>query len=569
MRTLRIGSLILVVAALLAVSVVASGCGTSDGIWNGNASVQTIHGPVQGFKYEDTYFWKAIPYAKPPVGELRWKAPRDPEPWSEPLEAKEFCSQCPQPTITDLFSGTTSITGVEDCLYLNVWRPQSNEGDLPVYFWIHGGGNSVGTASYDGYDGNDIARQSEMVVVTANYRLGPLGWFTHPALRGGQAGDELDDSGNYGTLDLIKALEWVRDNIQAFGGNPENVTIAGESAGAINVFSLLISERAQGLFHRAIAQSGMPVATSVAVGEESAEEVIVNLMVNDGTAPNTQAARAFLDQQPNEETEAYLRSKTPAQLLAGYESTGFGMISFPFNFKEGTVLPGTGFDVLETGEYPNKVPIILGSNKEETKLFLFMDPAFEGEDELYQEVTTATSDLWKAAGVDEVARQLRSHSDQPGVYVYQFLWGAQDDAGQSVIPGTWGFDLGACHALDVPFFFGNDFFLDPLLSPAVFTDENRPGREALSDAMMAYVAHFARTGDPNLPDGGLPEWKPWINVDGEPKCILLDADLEATDIAMSNIELTKSSVIAETDPEVLEFIDSLDAQFILQFTDLE
>ncbi|GAJ18740.1 unnamed protein product, partial [marine sediment metagenome] len=150
------------------------------------------------------------------------------------------------------------------------------------------------------------------------------GWFTHPALRSGQSGDELDDSGNYGTLDLIKALEWVRDNIQAFGGNPENVTIAGESAGAINVFSLLISDRAEGLFHRAIAQSGMPVASPLAVGEESAEEAIANLMVNDATAANKQAARAFLNQQSDEEIEAYLRSKTPAQLLAGYENTGFG-----------------------------------------------------------------------------------------------------------------------------------------------------------------------------------------------------------------------------------------------------
>lgn len=566
-RTFRLVSLLLV-AILLAVSIVGYGCSNASATWTGNATVDTLYGPVQGFEYQGTWTWKAIPYARPPVGDLRWKAPQDPEPWTEPRRETSFCSSCPQYAVAELTGSAASVVGSEDCLYLNVWRPQSKEQDLPVYFWIHGGGNSLGTASTDAYDGTGIARESNLVVVTMNYRIGPLGWFTHPTLRSGGPGSELDASGNYGTLDLVKALEWVHDNIAAFGGDPDNVTIAGESAGAINVFSLLISPPASGLFHRAIAQSGMPVATPVADGDASAREVLANLLVDDGTASDAGAADALLGQMSDTEIADYLRSKTPGQLLAGYESTVFGMISLPFIFEDGTVIPQSGFDTLDTGEYPNKVPVILGSNKEETKLFLFMDPAFQGRDALFQKVASATSDLWKAIGVDELARRLRAQPDQPGVYVYQFLWGSRGDIGQSVIPDPWGFKLGACHYMDVPFFFGSDIFI-PILDSAVFTQANRPGREALSRAMMAYAARFARTGDPNLAGGDLPWWQPWTNAPGEPKCMLLDADLQAARLTMSDIELTRAGVIAATDPAVFRLLDSLAARFILRFVELQ
>jgi len=529
--------------------------------WTGDATVQTLYGPVKALEDKDTtWAWKAIPYAKPPVGALRWKAPQDPDPWNVTREETEFSSECSQYDIAN------SVIGSEDCLDLNVWRPQSGETNLPVYFWIHGGGNSGGTASYEGYNGANIASKSNMVVVTANYRLGPLGWFTHSSLRSGEPGDEIDDSGNYGTLDLIKALTWVQDNIEAFGGDPANVTIAGESAGAINVFSLLISPLAENLFHKAIAQSGIPISNPLADGEESARTVILKLLENDGTAVDQVTAQTYLEGMSDAEVEAYLRSKSPAELLAGYESATFGMIAFPFIFEDGTVIPDTGFDTLAKGTYPSKVPIIIGSNKDETKLFLFMEPSFLGKDELYQTVASFTSDLWKAIGVDEVARKLRATADQPDVYVYQFLWGAKQDVGEGVIPDPWGARLGAFHGLDIPFFFGGDNFFEPITS-LIFTEENRPGREALSDTMMAYVAQFARTGNPNEPGGGLTEWKPWTNVASEPKIILFDADKDATNIVMSSLELTESGVRAELEPGVLEALDPETLQFLLQFVE--
>ncbi len=558
-------SLSLLLALLLAVLplVGAVGCGVNEtgpaalSSWTGDAAVGTLYGPVTGFEdTADTWVWKAIPYAEPPVGPLRWKAPIDPAPWSDSRDETEYCSECPQYDIGN------DIVGSEDCLYLNIWRPRSEETGLPVYFWIHGGGNSGGSASSDTYNGARIAGTSDMVVVTVNYRLGPLGWFTSPALRSGEPGHEMDDSGNYGTLDLIKALEWVRDNVEAFGGDPDNVTIAGESAGAINVFSLVISPPAEGLFHRAIAQSGIPITNPLSDGEESARDLALKLLVNDGTAGDEADATARLDSMSAAKLQSYLRSKTPDELLAGYESALFGMIAFPFIFEDGTVIPETGFETLEQGTYPSKVPMVIGSNKDETKLFLFLDPAFVGKDELYQRVTAYTSDLWKAVGVDEVARALRSNEDQPDVYVYQFLWGAAGEAGESVLPDPWGARLGACHGLDIPFFFGSDDSFESLGS-VLFTEQNRPGKEALSAAMMAYAASFARTGDPNPTEGGLVEWEPWSNAAGGPKCILLDAGLEAASISMSGEELTEASVKATVPPEVAEFLETGSLRFVL------
>jgi len=546
--------LILTVAAMI--GFLAAGCGDDDETagsanapaWTGDPLTQTGSGPVRGVEGKaQTWVWKAIPFARPPVGSLRWKAPRDPEPWTAVRERSDYCAPCAQ----YFFIGTETY-GSEDCLYLNVWRPRTSETNLPVYFWIHGGGNTLGTASSDDYLGANLAHRSNLVVVTVNYRIGPFGWFTHPALREGAPGSELDDSGNYGTLDLIKALEWVRDNIEAFGGDPERVMIAGESAGAFNVLSLLVSPLAEGLFQRAMAQSGGPMSSSVEEGEASAREAILKIMVNDGTAGDTAAAEAHLDDMTDPEIEAYLRGKTARQMLRAYEPWFGGMFTMPNVFPDGTVLSEGGYATLEAGTYPNKVPTILGSNKDEMKLFMFADPTFAGRDDLYEIVTSYGSDVWKATGVDQPARKLSSHADQPDVYAYQFLWGTLDETGGSPLPDPFGFILGAFHGLEIPFFFGNDSFF-VALQYLLFTEQNRPGREALSAAMMQYAAQFARTGNPNTPGSGLPEWQPWSNETGGPKCILLNVDQAlALDIEMSTTELSVEGVLATMAEEVPE-----------------
>jgi len=540
--------------SITAITVLYSGCGVPpvDG-----PVVETLYGPVKSYEDKaETWVWKGIPFAKPPVGSLRWKAPQDPDSWEEVRDRTRFCPPCSQFMMVNM--------GSEDCLYLNIWRPQTDKQGLPVYFWIHGGGNSLGTATSGDYNGANLADKANMVVVTTSYRLGPMGWFSYPALRSGLEGDELDDSGNYGTLDLIKSLTWVKNNIDAFGGDPDNVTIAGESAGGINVLSLLISPSAEGLFHRAVSQSGYTTTSTVEEGDTSVREVILTLLINDRTAGDISEAEAYLESMTDEAVATYLRSKSAFQIIGAYEKSYMGMLTLPYLFTDGTVIPGSGFDSFGEGTYPNKVPLITGSNKEEVKLFLYSDPYFTGKDELYQIVASFASDGFKISGVDTVARRLTLNDDQPPVFAYQFLWGAGGDTGESVIPDPWGFKLGSFHTLEIPFFFGNDV-LNVGMQFLVFTKKNRSGREALSEAMMTYLAQFARTGNPNPPGALLPEWQPWSNEGGAPKIILLDVDENhALDIEMSTEELTQAGIeeklLEVPEPlysEVMDYLSSM------------
>ncbi len=496
-----------------------------------NNLVETSYGTVKGFEDEaGTWLWKAVPFAKPPVGDLRWKAPSDPEPWDGIREEADFCQPCTQydPVMAPLNPDSLPIGG-EDCLYLNIWRPQANKTNLPVYVWIHGGGNSVGhAASNEGsYFGANFSERTEMVYVSVHYRLGPLGWFSHPSV---QTGNEQDDSGNYAILDLVKSLEWIQENITAFGGDPDNVILSGESAGGANILSLLISPPAEGLFHKAIVQSGVRGTSTVAEGEAAANTAILRMLVSDGQAADETEAEAVLDGMSGDDLADYLRSKTSAEIVAAYAGDTKGMFSLPTMFTDGTVVPETGFDTLETGTYPNKVPVILGSTKEETKLFLSRDPGLVGDDELFQIVTAYSSDFWKANGVDEVALALSSHADQPAVYVYRFDWGTVDEDGLSVLPDLWATKLGACHSMDIPFFLANDTgplsILSKFYQEGAYTDNNRLSRETLTDAVAAYEEAFARTGDPNGAGAELPLWTPWSNNLEVSKCILLDADID-------------------------------------------
>lgn len=216
--------------------------------------VEVDSGLISGQSGDGYYYYLGIPFAAPPVGELRWKPPQPVEPWSGVRECTEFGPACPQPLLP--FAGFEFDTMDEDCLYLNVWTPAKSPNDcLPVMVLIHGGGFFSGSASQPFFDGAPLAKKG-VVFVGINYRLGPLGFLAHPELA-----EESPEglTGNYGLLDQIAALKWVQRNIAAFGGDPSRVTIFGESAGGMSVSALLLSPMAEGLFHRAIAQSGSPI----------------------------------------------------------------------------------------------------------------------------------------------------------------------------------------------------------------------------------------------------------------------------------------------------------------------
>jgi para-nitrobenzyl esterase len=369
---------------------------------------------------------------------------------------------------------------------------------LPVMMWIHGGSNVWGRAEQ--YNASELARRHNVIVVVAQYRLGPLGWFAHPALREGGELSE-DASPNFGTLDNIRALEWIRDEISAFGGDPNLITIFGESAGGQNVAALLASPRARGLFHRAIVQSGSFDSTPLA----EAEGLDSNARSDSGTAV---AARLLAD---GNITGQALRDIPLEAIFAAYD-TSRGAFDPPRVIADGIVLPAAGIEaVLGSADTYNNVPVMLGTNRDETKLFNALNPELTRrvlwlfpqarDPNLYNAVSDYQSRMWRASAVDAPAEAMTA-AGNPAIYTYRFDW---DDQG-GILFTDLGTLLGAAHSMEIPFVFGH-FSLLGSYDRFAFTPANRDERVQLSDAMMSYWVNFARTGAPGRGvDGSLPEW---------------------------------------------------------------
>ena len=294
--------------------------------------VKTAYGLVRGFAWDNyTYAWLGIPYAKPPVGDLRWKAPQDPTPWQGVLNATSFSDipmqiasvMCVADESYEDEIATGAVIGSEDCLYLNIWVPKTRDGslpsNLPVFVWVYGGADVSGSSSLPLYYGANLARKANAVVVTFNYRVGIEGWLYHPALK---TGDPLNDSGNYGLLDIVKALEWVKKNIKNFGGNPDCVTIAGESAGAMNILALITSpyvkqqyfDKGIKLFHRAILESGGIMTASLEAAERSANLILASLLVKRGNANNINEALNIIANMTQDKIASLLRNADMKEL---------------------------------------------------------------------------------------------------------------------------------------------------------------------------------------------------------------------------------------------------------------
>jgi len=495
--------------------------------------------------------WRGIPYAQPPVGRLRWKAPLPPMPWNGELAAVEngtapFQSlHLADPFIDEDGDG---FIGAEDCLHLNIFAPASAtaHSGLPVMYWIPGGGNVGGHNASPAYDGSVLAQTHQVVVITINYRLGVMGWFMHPALADG-TDPAVDRSGNWGTLDTIQGLEWVRDNIAAFGGNPDNVTIFGESAGGINVFSLVLSPLARGLFHRAISQSGalleMPLSTAVNYADDdtpglpnSGPEVVNAILVRDGRAKDRSEAKAMQQVMSAADIRQLLHSQTPAQLHHIVNPDGIRLYPAPRLFSDGTVLPARpAIDAFAAGQF-NKVPLIIGTNRDERRLYQMQDPFWQevlkSSPEDYLAYATYASLAWKQRYVDDVARTIKD-TGHDAIHAYRFDW---DEEGI-----VNGFDLstalGAGHTVEIPFVFGQG---NGLIVP--LGDPDDPARRTLSKTMMSYWAQFAYSGDPgNGRDGAEVQWTAWDSRPGQSKMIVLDSASDGG-IRMSSEEVTEVSL---------------------------
>lgn len=519
--------------------------------------------------------WLGIPYARPPVNDRRWRAPEAASNWEDTKPVLAHAPPCAQPAsplggIPDVEEGTP--VGRENCLKLDVYAPafapeEIPTGDerLPVMVWIHGGGNVVGRTAQ--YDPSQLATDQNVIVVAVQYRLGPLGWFRHPSLRGPRTTAE-DASGNYALLDLIQSLKWVRTNIDHFGGNPDRVTVFGESAGGRNVFNLMFSPKAEGLFQRAIVQSGALHITDPEEAEnftdnggdpQSSNEILVRLLIRDNRADDRGKARELLESMSPDATANYLRQQSAADLIAAYDPSPLGLpIDPPRVFGDGIVLPDTDpLSLLRDTENYNDVPLILGSNRDETRLFLSQDPDWVHrflwlipqvrEPELYYPVAEYTSNLWKAHAVDEPASVLHS-SQGPSVYGYRFDW----DEFPTVLGTDLSKILGSPHAFEIPFVLG-DFSFGGERASYFFTEQNRAGRVELSRKMRTYWAQFARTGNPNPPGSQLPRWSPWDPAtDGTGRYLVFDTENNGPGTRMKSrtYDTEKLLEAVESDPRL-------------------
>lgn len=537
-------------AAGCALALVACGGGGSSGDGTTRA---TSYGLVTGVEAAGALSWKGIPYAKPPVGALRWKAPAEPDTWSTARDGSRFGNACIQngriygPGAHNTYDATIATTlntpvGSEDCLTLNIWRPDSAKHDLPVIFFVYGGSDISGYTADPVYDGSALARSADAVVVTANYRVGPFGFFNLAQLK---TGDAVQDSGNFALLDLIQALKFVKANAKAFGGDASNVTLMGQSAGAINVYALLTSPLATGLFQKAVPLSGgISLATNLPAGNiptlnpattyaAQGSALLADLLIADGKATDTASAQAYIATQSAADLAAYMRSKDAGTILTTLLTknlTGSGPI------PDGTVIPTDPIAAIAAGKY-NRMPVLAGNTADEGKLFapfltLLRGPAGFTIDDATRfnmmmnfdpnaptalteaDILNATyvpsdtpvtgwtakagllASVFMAPSRDNVLNALKSQ--QANVWYYQFNW-AQE-------PAPWNTVYGAAHAFDLPFLFGN--FGPSLFSNAANSKANEPGRLALSSAMMASIAAFARNGDPNNAALGT-TWQPW------------------------------------------------------------
>jgi para-nitrobenzyl esterase len=485
----RTVALITILCVLAAMTLFGAGCGGGSTTAETTMEVpQLDDGPISGVLEDGVWTYKGIPFAAPPVGELRWREPQPVEPWSDVLACESYGPACPQPD-----SDWTGMMDVgytdEDCLYLNVWTPAESPGEkLPTMVWIHGGAFTSGAGSLPIYDGHNLAGKN-LVVVTINYRLDALGLMAHPLLSE-ESGSGV--SGNYGLLDQVAALEWVRDNIDVLGGDPDNVTVFGESAGGMSILDLMVSPLAEGLFDRAIVESGPMLDLGLPINEfptlqeaEKTGEEISKKLGCDG----------------EEDELAALREVSPDELLAASKADNqfFSPINLSPNV-DGYLLPEVPSAAFAAGGQ-HAVPLLTGINANEGTIFvpditlnqyqllgnyLYGEYATEVE-ALYPaqtdtEVKAAMDRLITEMGFGATARFTADHSDEAGTpaYLYFFTAKPQDPRVQQ---------LGTFHGLEIMYVFGN---LDKVALEGL-TEEDF----ALSEAMMDYWTGFARAGDPN------------------------------------------------------------------------
>ena len=506
--------------------------------------VSTSSGKVQGYLKNKVINYDDIPYAKPPVGDLRWKAPREILDSDEVIKNKDnnFCIQ--EPSSMGGAPGEGILTGSEDCLYLDIKTPKKKSSELlPVMFWIHGGGNTSGLK--DLYDYSTMVNRHDVIVVTINYRLGAFGWFTHPSIQGNQEG--LDKASNFGTLDIIQALKWVNENIELFGGDSNNITIFGESAGGHNVLSLMVAPQAKGLFQKAISQSGYTTSTSIqrafAIEEShptydhTSNEVVKRLIDNHEDLSSGDIYKKLLELSAEEFFSEYSDKSN---------------LEVPLLTNDGIVIPLEGLEkALSNSRYVSDVPFMAGSNRDEVKLwigtaeyFVKLDYSFFGsilgiprvtlkDEDAFEAFNYYRSQAWKVRGVIEPISSLNKVGSK-NTYAYKFDW----DDHRRFIVADFKKLIGASHGTEISLITGNNKLVEGygfLIYPA------GPSKRFISKNMMLFWSNFAKDGKPGPSTNGI-NWDSYNHSEGDKNFMILD---NKKNMKIVNLDTSYKSLVEE------------------------
>ncbi len=521
-------------SGMAALALGLAGCSSSQGSASASkssakalegAEVETKLGKVAGKELGgDVITWYGIPYGKSPVGELRWKAPEAPEAWSETLDCTEAVDKAIQ-----LSSG--EVVGTEDCLNLTVTSKVGHAGK-PVLVFVHGGNNQTGTSAE--IVGDQLVDRADCVYVSLNYRLGLLGFNCLPSLV-----KEEGASGNFGMLDIALALDWVKENAEAFGGDPGNITVSGFSAGGRDVMAMLISPYFAGKFQKAVVYSGGMTTCDVASAQTRIARAVAPLAVEDGKAADEAAAATWLLTDADE-VKTYLMGIDSTRLVPLMANANIRMAVFPHLFEDDVVVPKGGFN----GAAYNSVPTIMLTGSSEFSMFSLGDSWWKGEEAaaLSADVQSAASAYSCKYGSDmyrifnaQVSADTMASGFSESVYVCQVNYGGDDSAMAADLA-----PYGSFHGIFVPMLADQNNYT--AMMPGVF---DKAGYQAMAEAYNGYLKNFLAAGDPN--GEGLETWEAWDK--SSKRSLVLDANETEAKVSCEDVSRSYGDIIADMEAD--------------------
>lgn len=492
---------------------------------NNDVVRDTDFGQVEGFSDGQTLTWFGIPYGDDTSGDNRWKAPQNPQKWENVLKTKE-------PGALGLQSSVEGTIGSEDCLNLDIYRPNNVKEDLPVLVYVHGGNNQTGLAQE--ISGKSFVSTHDAIIVSVNYRLGALGFNPLLAMK---TGSDVENSGNFGLLDIAFSLDWVKNNIENFGGDKDNITVAGFSAGGRNVMAMLASPLFKDKFQKAISFSGGMTIADEEKSQEVFADALAKLVVEDDLKENEEEAKEWL-LSDDEAVRKYLVEVDSNRLAPLMGNAGIRMEVFPHLYNDGVVLPKEGFNTKEF----NEVPLLMLTGEQEFSLFAMFDPYFfenvmdntlmtdENINKEYQFVNIYGGQLYGLFNVKDSAEKLAEANYQSPIYNMEVQFGSNpENIDSPMIP------FGSFHGVFVPLL---DF--DNTNSSEFIGDSYASvGATEMKTIFQDYLYEFIQNGDPNKE--GLPEWTDWTT--NQPKNLFLDADKNKFSAEMKEKNLTYAKVL--------------------------